>query len=58
MATEGVASIPVVDRATRRINGTLTLQDLLRGRSKAVVRERERLRLFDHPVETRSEEHT
>ena len=46
MATEGLASIPVVDRATHRVNGTLTLQDLLRGRSKAVVRERERLRLF------------
>jgi CIC family chloride channel protein len=49
MATEGVASIAVVDRATHRISGTLTLQDLLRGRSKAVVRERERLRLFNHP---------
>jgi hypothetical protein len=48
MATEGVASIPVVDRATHRISGTLTLQDLLRGRSKAVVRERERVRLFSH----------
>jgi hypothetical protein len=30
------------------VSGTLTLQDLLRGRSKAVVRERELLRLFDH----------
>ena len=48
MAMEGVATIPVVDRATQRVSGTLTLQDLLRGRSKAVVRERERLRLFDH----------
>jgi CIC family chloride channel protein len=48
MATEGVASIPVVDRATGRVSGTLTLQGLLRGRSKAVVRERERLRLFNH----------
>jgi CIC family chloride channel protein len=48
MATEGVASIPVVDRATHRVSGTLTLQDLLRGRSKAIVRERERLRLVDH----------
>jgi CIC family chloride channel protein len=48
MATEGVASLPVVDRATRRVSGTLTVQDLLRGRSKAVVREKERLRLFDH----------
>jgi hypothetical protein len=48
MATEGVASLPVVDRATHQVSGTLTLQDLLRGRSKAVVRERERLRLFSH----------
>jgi chloride channel protein, CIC family len=57
MATEGVASIPVVDRATRRVSGTLTLQDLLRGRSKAVVRERERLRLFNHSNGTDREEH-
>jgi chloride channel protein, CIC family len=45
MATEGIASLPVVDRATRQINGTITLQDLLKGRSKALVRESERLRL-------------
>jgi H+/Cl- antiporter ClcA len=45
MATEGVASLPVVDRTAQRINGTITLQDLLKGRSKAVVRESERLRL-------------
>jgi hypothetical protein len=57
MATEGIASIPVVDRATRRVSGTLTLQDLLRGRSKAVVRERERLRLFDHRNGTGAGEH-
>ncbi|MGD0443249.1 MAG: chloride channel protein [Edaphobacter sp.] len=49
MATEGVGSLPVVDRATQRINGTITLQDLLKGRSKAVTRENERLRLIDHP---------
>ena len=46
MATEGVTSLPVLDR-TQRINGTITLQDLLKGRSKAVVRESERLRLAD-----------
>ena len=45
MATEGLASLPVVDRETHRIHGVITLQDLLKGRSKAVVRERERLRL-------------
>ena len=47
MATEGVASIVVIDRGTGRVNGTLTLQDLLRGRNKAIVRETERLRPFD-----------
>jgi len=46
MATEGVASLPVVDRSTQRISGAITLQDLLQGRSRAVVRERERLSLF------------
>jgi CBS domain-containing protein len=49
MATEGVASLPVVDRATRSIAGTLTIQTLLKGRSKAVMRETERLRLFSKP---------
>ena len=48
MATEGIASLPVVDRTTQQINGTITLQDLLKGRSKAVVRESERLRLVSH----------
>ncbi len=49
MATEGLASLPVVDRATQRISGVITLQDLLKGRSKAVVRESERLRLVSEP---------
>ncbi len=57
MATEGVASIPVVDRATHRVSGMLTLQDLLRGRSKAIVREQERLRLADHSNGAGSEDH-
>jgi H+/Cl- antiporter ClcA len=48
MATEGIASLPVVDRTTQQINGTITLQDLLKGRSKAVARESERLRLVSH----------
>jgi hypothetical protein len=58
MATEGVASIAVVDRATHRVSGTLTLQDLLRGRSKAIVRERERLRLVDHSNGAGRTQHT
>ena len=45
MAAEGIASLPVVDRTTQRISGAITLQDLLKGRSKAVTRESERLRL-------------
>jgi chloride channel protein, CIC family len=48
MATEGIATLPVVDRSTQRINGTISLHDLLKGRSKAVVRESERLRLVSH----------
>jgi CBS-domain-containing membrane protein len=48
MATEGIASLPAVDRKTERIDGTITLRDLLRGRNKAVVRESERLRLADN----------
>ena len=45
MATEGVGSLLVADRATQRISGAITIQDLLKGRNKAVVRETERLRL-------------
>ncbi len=51
MAIEEVASIAVVDRATGRVSGTLTLQDLLRGRNKAIVRETQRLRLFDRSAD-------
>ncbi len=46
MATEGCAVLPVVDRGTNRISGSISLQDLLKGRSKAVVREHERLTLM------------
>jgi chloride channel protein, CIC family len=45
MATEGTASLPVADRTTQRISGTITIHDLLKGRNRAVVRETERLRL-------------
>jgi chloride channel protein, CIC family len=48
MATEALASLPVVDRKTGGISGTITLQDLLKGRSKAVTRENERLSLITH----------
>jgi chloride channel protein, CIC family len=46
MAMSGAASLPVVDRATDTVYGTVTLQDLLRGRLRAIERENERLRLF------------
>jgi CIC family chloride channel protein len=49
MATEGTASLPVADRTTQRISGTITIQDLLKGRNRAVVRETERLRLVSRP---------
>jgi H+/Cl- antiporter ClcA len=45
MATEGVGSLLVADRATQRISGEITLHDLLKGRNKSVVRETEMLRL-------------
>jgi hypothetical protein len=45
MATEGVGSLLVADRATQRISGAITLHDLLKGRNKSVVRETEMLRL-------------
>jgi chloride channel protein, CIC family len=49
MATEGVTSLAVVDRKAANVIGTVTLLDLLKGRSKAVVRENERLRLASQP---------
>jgi H+/Cl- antiporter ClcA len=55
MATEGIASLPVVDRQSKRINGTITLSDLLKGRSRAVARESERLRLVGHFTAARNE---
>jgi CIC family chloride channel protein len=46
MATEGLAHLPVVDRSTKQVSGVITLQDLLKGRAKAMVRENERLTLI------------
>jgi CIC family chloride channel protein len=48
MATESANILPVVDRMTRQVSGAITLQDLLKGRNKALVRESEKLRLFRH----------
>jgi len=48
MATEGVETIPVVDRTTGQVCGALSLKDLLRGRERSLDRESERLRLFGY----------
>ncbi len=48
MATEGLDSMPVVDRATGFAAGVLSLKDLLRGRERSSERESERLRLFGY----------
>jgi CIC family chloride channel protein len=46
MATEGLATLPVVDRTSQQVCGTISLNELLRGRTRSVERESERLRLF------------
>src|SRR5450755_2802684 len=38
MATEGLATLPVVDRKSQQICGTISLSDLLRGRTRSVER--------------------
>jgi H+/Cl- antiporter ClcA len=48
MASEGLATLPVVDRSTRKICGEISLSDLLRGRTQSIERESERLRLFNY----------
>ena len=46
MATSGLASLLVVDRATNKICGNVALPDLLLGLRKLLKREQERLRIF------------
>jgi hypothetical protein len=46
MATEGMTSLQVLDRASGKVLGSVTALDLLKGRRQAAVREQERLRLF------------
>src|SRR5580692_5547635 len=48
MATEGLATLPVVDRSSQQVCGTISLNELIRGRTRSVERESERLRLFDY----------
>jgi chloride channel protein, CIC family len=53
MSTEGLTTLPVVDRASGTVCGTLSIQDLLRGRGQSIQRERQRLRLFRHAAPER-----
>jgi H+/Cl- antiporter ClcA len=46
MATTGITRMPVVDRETGLICGSITAHDLLAGRKRAVVRESQRNREF------------
>jgi CIC family chloride channel protein len=48
MATEGLTTLPVVDRGTTTVCGEISLSDLLRGRTQSIERESERLRLFNY----------
>ena len=48
MAADGLESLPVVDRGTKRVCGEISLRDLLGARSRSVERESERLRLFGY----------
>jgi chloride channel protein, CIC family len=48
MAIEGLAKLPIVDRASEQVCGTISLHDLLRGRTRSIERENERLRLINY----------
>lgn len=48
MATQGLETLPVVDRTNGKLCGELSLKDLLRGRERSLERESERLRLFGY----------
>jgi len=48
MAMSGIHSMPVLDRSTKTVRGTVSVQDLLRGRRRSMQRENHRLRVFGH----------
>jgi chloride channel protein, CIC family len=48
MAVDGLEILPVRDRRSQTICGTISIGHLLRGRARQVERERERLRLFGY----------
>lgn len=48
MAIEGLETLQVIDRGSQQVCGTISLNELLRGRVRSVARENERLRLFGY----------
>jgi H+/Cl- antiporter ClcA len=48
MATHGLEVLPVVQRLTGQVCGSLSIRDLLQGRGRSRERESERLRLFGY----------
>jgi H+/Cl- antiporter ClcA len=54
MATTRVTSMPVIDRETGRIRGSISAQELLAGRRRAVVRESERNSTFQRDPRKKS----
>jgi CIC family chloride channel protein len=48
MAVEGLATLPIVERGSQRVCGTISLSDLLRGRTRSMERENQRLRLMGY----------
>jgi chloride channel protein, CIC family len=48
MATEGLATLPVVERDSNEVCGTISLNDLLRGRTRSVERENDRQRMIGY----------
>ena len=54
MATTRVTSMPVIDRETGRILGSISAQELLAGRRRAVVRESERNSTFQRDPRKKS----
>jgi CIC family chloride channel protein len=56
MAADGLQTLAVVDRKNQKVCGTISINDLLRGRNRSVERESELLRLFGYvpPQERRT----
>ena len=53
MATEGLSTLPVVDRKSLQVRGAISLSDLLRGRTRSIERVKERFRLVGYSLPDR-----